>query len=824
MILTDQTKVVLSRFHFPTLFYLFSYLALFDIHQMKKLFFFKSSSGNNATDKHILREKESETSPKSGGGHALRRSRSLSSAAFLLDGTTSTGTRSSRQQTHSSRCFTPESQGEHGRMYNDSSPSLSSTCSSNVLDRFIDGEDHHSKPKSGSSSHSNHHSGSVKGRRLPPRVHTPSPLSDHVQEHCMKDASARLLSRSVVERLSHNTHGESKALSYDSKEPMNGYYRNDHHGEEQESFLDDENMHVGTNHAYKEGELEKKYKETEKRVKLLSQDLKEHKFLSDCDFDVSSLVDDEKIGLALEVLTLLRSQMDERASAKEEIKRAKTDSELHIKRLEKEKSELQFELEKELDRRSMEWTSKLESFQMEEKRLRKRVRELAEHNVSLQREVSTFHEKETERIDMMRNMEEKINELSETEEETHGENVYLKQNLSKLQESYNGTTEELDCVRRSFEEKEMECKDLHKSVSRLVRACGEQEKTIEGLRDSLSEETKKQPSEMVKRLQMEQMRLTGVEFSLRKEVESTKIEADSLRAENVCLRSYDSMTTFKLDNEMKMRVGLLQDQGVMMLSETTQLCYKLLKFIRERLSEDVHNGLSEQFLIESEMNVHGIRRGTESLKRSLQTVNSLLLEKANEIASNSESSRSTEPNNQSVEKLLRAELRAETLVTSLLREKLYSKEQEIQQLQAEVAAGVRGNEVLQREIQNVLDSLSINTHQLKDLKIQMVKKEENVKRLEANLQEAVKQLASMKVTLPKVLEEREEMCKEVRDCRKRNMDLESEKEMLKKEFERLEEDILLKEGQITILKDSLGSKHFNLLSSPDFSYNEFLVQ
>ncbi|CAN6978314.1 unnamed protein product [Brassica oleracea var. botrytis] len=828
MILIDQSKVVLSRFHFPTLF-LSSLLQTnyTYIHQMKKLFFFKSSSGNNATDKHILREKESETSPKSGGGgHALRRSRSLSSAAFLLDGTSSTGTRSSRQQTHSSRCFTPESQGEHGRMYNDSSPSLSSTCSSNVLDRFIDGEDHHSKPKSGSSSHSNHHSGSVKGRRLPPRVHTPSPLSDHVQENCMKDASARSLSRSVVERLSHNnTHGESKALSYDSKEPMNGYYRNDHHGEEQESFLDGENMHVGTNHVCKEGELEKKYKEAEKRVKLLSQDLKENKFLSDCDFDVSSLVDEEKIGLALEVLTLLRSQMDERASAKEEIKRAKTDSELHIKRLEKEKSEFQFELEKELDRRSMEWTSKLESFQMEEKRLRERVRELAEHNVSLQREVSTFHEKETERIDMMRNMEEKVNELSETVEETRGENVYLKQNLSKLQESYSGATEELDCVRKSFEAKEMECKELHKSVTRLVRTCGEQEKTIQGLRDSLSKQPLEKHEEMVKGLQMEQVRLTGVEFSLRKEVESTKLEADSLRAENVCLRSYDTMTTFKLDNEMKMCVGLLQDQGVMMLSESTQLCYKLLKFIRERLSEDMHNnGLSEQFLIDSEVNVHGIRRGTEGLKRSLQTVHSLLLEKANEIASNSESSMFSEPNNQSVEKLLRAELRAETLVTSLLREKLYSKEQEIEQLQGEVAAGVRGNEVLQREIQNVLDSLSINTHQLKDLKIQMVKKEEGVKRLEANLQEAAKQLASMKVTLPKVLEEREEMCKEVRDCRKRNMDLESEKEMLKKEVERLEEDTLLKEGQITILKDTLGSKHFDLLSSPDFSYNEFLVQ
>ncbi|CAH8386815.1 unnamed protein product [Eruca vesicaria subsp. sativa] len=788
---------------------------------MKKLFFFKSSSGN-ATDKHILREKESETTPKSGGGHALRRSRSLSSSAFLLDGTISNGSRSSRQQIHSSRCFTPESQGEHGRMYNDSSPSLSSTCSSNlssqVLDRFIDGEAHYNKQKSGSLR--SNHSGSVKGRRLPPRVQSPSPLSDNVLDkgQCnngLGDASARSLSHnkaSSYDSKSLDVYANLVSLSED-KEPMNGYYTNDHHTEQhQEFFLLSENV-------CKEGELEKKYKEAGKRVKMLSQ---EHKFLSDSDFDVSSLVDDEKVGLALEVLTLLRSQMDERASAKEEIKRAKTDSELHIKRLEKEKSELQFELEKELDRRSKEWTSKLESFQVEEKRLRERVRELAEHNVSLQREVSTFHEKETERIDMMRNMEEKVNELSETAEDTRQENSYLMQSLSKLQEGYTDTTEDLDSVRRKFEEKEMECKELYKSVTRLVRTCGEQEKTIQGLRDSLSEGTKHE--DMVKRLQMEQIRLTGVEFSLRKEVESMKLEVDSLRVENISLRNYDTMTTFKLDNEMKMRVGLLQDQGVLMLNESTQLCYKLLKFIKEKLSEDMHNGLSEQFLIESEMNVHGIRRGTESLKRSLQTVNSLLVEKANEIASNTESLRSTEPNNQSVEKLLRSELRAETLVTSLLREKLYSKEQEIEQLQAEVAAGVRGNEVLQREIQNVLDNLSMNTHQLKDFKIQMVKKDENVNRLETNLQEAAKQLASMKVALSKVLEEREEMCKEVNDCRKRNVDLESEKEMLKKEVERLEEDTLLKEGQITILKDTLGSKHFDLLSSPDFSYNEFLVQ
>ncbi|CAH8291531.1 unnamed protein product [Eruca vesicaria subsp. sativa] len=823
---------------------------------MKKLFFFKSSSGN---DKQTRRGKESEAKGvalKSQSSQALRRSHSFSSAAFLVDGASSNDPNATKQRYHSSRCFTPESQQKkqeqtHKYKVHDSSGTLS-TCSSNVssqvLDRFIDGEEHHHhhhKPtKTGSSG------SSIKGRKHHPsrfQIHSPTLSDNNVKErrhsdNRINDASARSLARSVMERLSH-THGKSKALSYGAQDldvfanllPLaehihNGYYKDDHVEEqekEKERFLHGKNRGGDVN-----SELEKKYKEAEKRVKLLSQELNEQK----CDFDDVRQIEEERVGLAFEVLSLLRSQMDERASAKEEIKRVKADSELHIQKLEKEKSELQFGLEKEIDRRSIEWTSKLENFQTEEKRLRERVRELAEHNVSLQREVATFHEKETERMDMLRDMDEKVTELSGTAEETRQENVYLVQNLSKLQESYTDATEDLDCVRRMFEEKDMECKELHKSVTRLVRTCREQEKTIQGLSDGFSEETKKQqPSEMSKKFQTEQIRLSGVEFSLRKELESMKLEAETLRIENTCLRSRvkgshgeeegdATMTTLKLDNEMKMRVCLLQDQGVSMLNESMQVCYKLLKFIKGNLAQDLHNGMSEQFLIESEMNVHGIRRGTENLKRSLQTVTSLLLEKSNEIASNSESpARPTHPINQSVEKLLRAELRAESLITSLLREKLYSKEQEIEQLHAEVATGVRGNEVLRREIQNVLDNLSVHAHQLKDLKLQMVKKEENVNRLETNLQEAAKQLSSMKVTLPRVMEEKEQMYKEVNECRKRNMDLESDKEMLRKEVERLEEETLYKEGQITILKDTLGSKKFDLLSGADL-FNDFLVQ
>ncbi|KAM3339971.1 hypothetical protein P3S68_029841 [Capsicum galapagoense] len=66
------------------------------------------------------------------------------------------------------------------------------------------------------------------------------------------------------------------------------------------------------------------------------------------------------------------------------------------RRLETEKNELQSVLEKELDRRSIDWSLKLEKYQIEQHRLRERANELAEQNVSLQREVSSFNEKEVD--------------------------------------------------------------------------------------------------------------------------------------------------------------------------------------------------------------------------------------------------------------------------------------------------------------------------------------------------------------------------------------------------------------------------------------------
>lgn len=106
----------------------------------------------------------------------------------------------------------------------------------------------------------------------------------------------------------------------------------------------------------------------------------------------------------------------------------------------------------------------------------------------------------------------------------------------------------------------------------------------------------------------------------------------------------------------------------------------------------------------------------------------------------------------------------------------------------------------------------------------MMKKEENIKQLENNLQECTKELTVMRGILPKVSEERDLMWDEVRQYSEKNLLLNSELNILKKKIESLDEDILLKEGQITILKDTLGNiKSFDLLSDSD-STREFLLE
>ncbi|XP_071738759.1 uncharacterized protein [Rutidosis leptorrhynchoides] len=675
----------------------------------------------------------------------------------------------------------------------------SSYSSIKVLDRYIDGEQHQDRgcrQQMNCNTRSQSQQPSDGGGKRPPRFHYAAPsdggLTQKPRSHSFRDAnresklymstrdwvengiaangSPRKLAKQVIERLS-----QSRVLPKEI----------DH-----DIPITVEDLYGGSLNCLPRDGLVEETSSYEER---------------NCEFDdnCSKVLEYDETEETEETdeIMLLRDELDSRT-----------------RKLEKEKNELQMELEKELDRRSTEWSMKLEKYQTEEHRLRERVRELAEQNVSLQREVSVFREKESDNQSKLVHSGQQVKNLTLKMEELVKENENIHQNLLDIQDRYKAAEEDRDLFKRSYEEKDKECKELHRAVTRFLRTCNDQEKTIEGLRDRLTKQMRNFDHNQQSKMQNEQLRLTGVEQALRKEVESFRLEVDSLRHENINLlhrlkgSSKDNgFSSFKLDQELWSRVHCLQNQGTCLINDTVQLCSKLIENIKERgahssleYNEALQNGLDSQFIVESDMKLQGFKRGVESLMKSLLTVSDVLREK---------SCKET-PDNDRSGGVVKSDLKAEALMTSLLREKLYSKEVDVERLEAELATAVRGNDILRCEVQNAMDNLSCVTHKLKDLEMQLMKKDESVYRLTNELQDCKKELTIVNGILPKVSEERDMMWEEVKQYSENNMLLSSEVGMLKKKVESLDEDVLMKEGQITILKDALGKKPFDLLSSP----------
>ncbi|KAF7811431.1 golgin subfamily B member 1-like [Senna tora] len=781
-------------------------------------------------------------------------------------------------------------QNSHGteRPSSGNSSTSSSNASSKIVDRYIDGEQQPEKSRSRKNSQRSYGGNGNYGMKLPPKIEHTAPNSptdggarDKPRAHSFREAkgthhrfsskdwkengfgheSPRSLAKNVIERLS-KEFGLDNPITIEDiyARSVNGCYDSDSDEALPKSYSLDEPHGMTDSYHSTDGnceglssvdleedvdaELRRRSKEAEERVTLLSEEFDRESFILDGGFDVPVLIQtirnlaEERLSLAMEVSGLLQSRIAERTSASEELRCLNAELELRTRRLEREKNEIQSGLEKELDRRSSDWSVKLEKCQLEEQRLRERVRELAEHNVSLQREVSSFSVKETETKKLISCSNHQLKEMTENMEEMKEQNSYFQQTVLELQEKCKILEENRDIYQRNYEEKEKECKELHKSITRLLRTCSEQEKTITGLRDAFSEDFKNNPSmervdKHVAKMQMEQMRLSGVELAMRRELESYRVEADSLRRENIILLNRlkgdgkeSVAATYKLDKELLGRVCCLQNQGLTMLNESSYLCSKLIEFIKGRggllhqdfLQENI--GLDGQFIVESDSKIQSIKSGIEGLARSLQMTSALLHDKPSLFTSKFQSQFIDA--DKLAKDIIRTELKAECLVTSLLREKLYSKELQVEQLQAELATAVRGNDILKSEVQNAQDNHSCVTHKLKDLELQMLKKDESVNRLQSDLQESMRELTIMRGILPKVSEERDLMWEKVKQYNEQNMLLNSEVNVLKKKIEALDEDLLVKEGQITILKDSLGKKPFDLLGSPD-SMHEFLL-
>ncbi|KAM3288963.1 hypothetical protein P3S67_017250 [Capsicum chacoense] len=166
----------------------------------------------------------------------------------------------------------------------------------------------------------------------------------------------------------------------------------------------------------------------------------------------------EKVQMASKVSSMLQNQVAERASAKEEANILQAELDSRTRRLKTEKNELQLVMEKELDRRSGDWSLKLEKYQIEQHRLRERAREIAEQNFSLQREVSSFNEKEVDNRIKMSFSEKHVEDLSKRIEQVSEENQNLRQQLTQLQMEYRVAQDNRDYVWEHYQEKVKEIK------------------------------------------------------------------------------------------------------------------------------------------------------------------------------------------------------------------------------------------------------------------------------------------------------------------------------------------------------------------------------
>ncbi|XP_077240027.1 uncharacterized protein LOC143880933 [Tasmannia lanceolata] len=446
---------------------------------------------------------------------------------------------------------------------------------------------------------------------------------------------------------------EHMSLSDDPYEIPNGYSPKEIPGFRKQSYFHGV-VPVGLKHESfdLDAELRRKGREAEEKAKLLSEELEQVKF-QNSSFSVSALfqmirkINDDRRNLALELSSQIQSQIAERASASEAIKLANVELDSQARKLEKEKNELQISLEKELDRWSSDWLFKIEKYQSEEERLRERVRELAEKNVLLQREVSSFNSKEEEARNRIMHSELQLHDLIERMENAKGDNHKHHRPISELKEQSKGLEADRDCVKRNYKEKEKENKELQKTAARLQRICGEQEKTISGLRQGLGGEIGKQSSEksdLMAKLQMEQVRLTGVEQVLRREIESYKFEVDSLRHENIdlfnCLQGTGNgvrFSSFKLDQELCAQVEFLQNQCFLLLNESSQLSGNLMDFVKtchiteipgSKQGKEIRNGLDGYLVVEYDMKFQNFKRGFDNLRRSLQLTSNVLQEKS----------------------------------------------------------------------------------------------------------------------------------------------------------------------------------------------------
>ncbi|KAH7441919.1 hypothetical protein KP509_03G062200 [Ceratopteris richardii] len=525
----------------------------------------------------------------------------------------------------------------------------------------------------------------------------------------------------------------------------------------------------------------------EERAGVLVGD--EHFQYGTLDFDTQMLrkeferLVDENRDLALEMAVELRARLSERSNAEQTLKRVRLDLQNKIKSMEREIEEMKARLQEQVEESEVEWASKYEKVKAKEKRLGERLKQVLEEKFELQREVSLLTQKKNVLVEELRECQESTNSFKEKAEDSTREVTRLRRLLEEATSRSNDKDEKASgrqplmasdsegwrkdgakVTIRRYRDKERELMESQRAVGKLQKICREQEKTIAGLRFAVTEQTNAtgERGEFFVKLQRELVRLTGVEQGLRTEVEGFKAQALAAKRENANLREKVGIMVKKLDNldrelEQEDNAFVCRGNNGSIISVEPDEEVGAAATVRVEELESPENGDVRHESFSNQQ----IIRSSESLNHSMAIVPL----KAKEAA-----------------------VVHDPIISEL--ELCYEEKEELEMLRGVVQKLSQTRVRLQEEACNLHNALSLTNRRVQELELQLENKEG--------------ELGDMQKQLSRVRGQRENLQKEADFMGREAIRLTTQVDQLQRRLEQLDEDVMVKDGQLCILRKALN--------------------
>ncbi|CAM6030448.1 unnamed protein product [Sphagnum balticum] len=389
-------------------------------------------------------------------------------------------------------------------------------------------------------------------------------------------------------------------------------------------------------------------------------------------------------------------------------------------------------------------------------------------------------------------------------------------------------------------QKEEEKRNLQGLVNGLQELCMNHEKSINGLRQALKNKLLLLPEDELggscsamprnHELHRELYRLSGVEVGLRRELESAKREIALLRCENQSLiarlragheREAARACAKRLDQELRAQLRRSQAQVTALQEKYDLLASRLRLAMRHRPRS------SRKELLMQEDN-KTLRLELARTRRSLQVEEILLLQSVPTAAIKRRKDQSSscwdllvlqedDPrcehgNNNNMTALDLTGTTATHLAAAssnnceesmmLLQEYALTLEEDLRQSQAHCTLLLQEQEELRLERYELVCSLADSYLRLSELEKELNSRVELMKELEVDLDRSTLQIQQNRKELSLVTRERDELRKEGEIMSREALHMSLEVELLRRRLRQLDEELLLKDGQISILRST----------------------